>query len=161
MRIHRFDQVNLLAATPSLDFFLATDRCIGIDEFFVIDQARQVVSAGESRNKFVLVLEDAMRQVAGDASVENMGAGTVGHDVDEEASGFSHLLLVSSKGVIPTVAGFQAEGGIWPAALLLCIAEEPCLSVTIEQPEPVDFVEKRLRCTQDPSAREAERGLSG
>lgn len=85
MRIHGFDQPNLLAVAPRLDFFFAIDCRVGIDEFLVIDQARQVVSAGEAVDQFVLVLEYAMWQVAGNARIENVRARAVGHDVDEEA----------------------------------------------------------------------------
>ena len=66
VRIQRFDQVNFLASPPALDFFLATDRRIGIDEAFVIDQAREVVAAGETRDELVLMLERATAKATSD-----------------------------------------------------------------------------------------------
>ncbi len=49
-------------------------------------EACEVIATGEPWDEFVLVLEDTMRQIAGDSGVEDMGARPVGHDVDEEAS---------------------------------------------------------------------------
>jgi hypothetical protein len=95
--IHRFDQANLLASTPSLDFFLAIDRRVGIDEAFVIDEAGEVVTAREAGDEFVFVLEGTMGQVAGDAGVQDMGARSVRHDVNIEALGLEHGVLPSSS----------------------------------------------------------------
>jgi len=69
---HGFDEANLLAATPALDFFFAADCCLGIEEAFVINEAGEIVPAGESGHEFVLVFEHAAVQIAGDTRVENV-----------------------------------------------------------------------------------------
>src|SRR6266404_2320517 len=44
-RIHRFNELYLLAAPPAFDFFFAGDGGIWIEEAFVIDETGQVVAA--------------------------------------------------------------------------------------------------------------------
>ncbi len=41
--VHRFDQANLLAATPRFNFLFAIDGSVRIDEFLVVDIANQKV----------------------------------------------------------------------------------------------------------------------
>jgi hypothetical protein len=90
VRIHRFDQADLLASAPSFDFLLAIDGRVGIDEAFVINQAREVVAAGEAGHEFVFMLEDSAAQVGSDARVQDMVARAVRHDVDVESFGLGH-----------------------------------------------------------------------
>jgi hypothetical protein len=59
MRIHALNQIDLFAATPAFDFFLA-DNCIArISEHFVIHQSCQVIATGEAGREFALVLKDS------------------------------------------------------------------------------------------------------
>ncbi len=100
MRIHGFDQANLFASTPSLDFFFAGDGGVGINEALIVDQAREVVAARESWDELVLVLEDAVRQISSNARVQHMRAGPIGHDVNAKLFGFSQcsfLLYTASS----------------------------------------------------------------
>ena len=59
MRIHRFDEPYLLAPSPALDFFLAINRHVWIEEALVVRQLRKVVPARETGDKFVLVFKYA------------------------------------------------------------------------------------------------------
>ena len=59
----------LLAPPPAFDFLFATDGGVGIEEAFVIDEAGEVVAAGESGDEFLLVLPDAVREIARHAYV--------------------------------------------------------------------------------------------
>jgi len=61
--------VNFFASAPSFDFLLTTDRSVRIDETLVIGQAREVIATRETGHEFVLVLKNAMGQVAGNACV--------------------------------------------------------------------------------------------
>jgi hypothetical protein len=104
-RIHGFDESDLLAAPPALDFFFTIDGGIGIEEPFVIDKGREVVAAGESRNAFIFVLPDAMRQIAGDSDVEDGGLRTVGQDVNEELFRRAHGDSFNSEIIELSVTG--------------------------------------------------------
>lgn len=104
--IHRFDQVKFLASTPSLNFLFAIDGGVGIDEAFVIDEAREVVATGEAGDEFVFVFEDATAQVTGNAGIEDMGTRPIGHDVDVESSGLGHGRVLTEC-VIPRLGAFQ------------------------------------------------------
>jgi isoaspartyl peptidase/L-asparaginase-like protein (Ntn-hydrolase superfamily) len=55
--------VKFLTSTPTLNFLLAIDGGVGIDEAFAIDEAREVVAAGEAGHEFVFVFKDATDQV--------------------------------------------------------------------------------------------------
>ena len=97
LRIYRLNQFQLLLAPPAFDFILAGDCGVRIAESFVVNQAREVVSAGEARNQVILVLPDAAHDVSGDAGVKARRAGAVAHDVDEELFGRSHSLWFTVK----------------------------------------------------------------
>ena len=84
MRIHAFDQGDLLATSPALDFFFARDRLRGIDEQLVIDQASKVVAAGETRVELILVFENPAGKIPRNSRVQEVRARIVGHDVDVE-----------------------------------------------------------------------------
>jgi len=69
MRIHRFDQGDLLAATPALELFFAGDGFVDIAKRIPVEQALHVIFIGEAFQAVELVLEGALVQVAGDADV--------------------------------------------------------------------------------------------
>jgi hypothetical protein len=77
-------------------YLCAGDGGIGIEEALVIDELSQVVAAGKSRYQFVLVLPNAMWQIAGDTHIEDGGLGAIRHDVDEELFGWAHPLSVTA-----------------------------------------------------------------
>ena len=79
--IDRLNQVNLLRAQPTLDVLLTLDSGCDIMGFFVIDQNRQVVLAGEPLDQLLLVLVDATLQVVCNADVQCMRA--IGHQIDK------------------------------------------------------------------------------
>jgi len=97
-RIHRFDELDLLAPSPAFDFLFAGNSGIGIEESFVINEAGQVVSAGESEDEFLLVLPDAVRKIARDAGIEDGRFGAIGHDVDEKLLGRAHRFCLAQQG---------------------------------------------------------------
>src|SRR5437879_10991021 len=98
MRIHGFDEPNLLASPPALDLLFAGDCGIGINEALVENQSREVVATGESWHEFVFVLKHTTRQVSGNACVQNVRTLPVRHDVNMEALRLSHdCLLVGAS----------------------------------------------------------------
>jgi hypothetical protein len=97
MRIGRFDEANFLTSPPAFDFLLAIDRRVGIDEAFVINQSREVITAGETRHELVFVLKYPTAEIASDAGVEDVGTGAICHDVDIEPFGLSHVFIPCGK----------------------------------------------------------------
>jgi hypothetical protein len=72
LRIHGYDQGNLLDPKQAFDLFLAGDGCVNIAKTFEIDQAVDLVPCGELTLYSLLVLEYAPFKVACDASVERL-----------------------------------------------------------------------------------------
>jgi hypothetical protein len=66
----------------------------GISKHFVIDEASEVVTAGETGIELAFVLKDPTRKIASYSCVQDMRAGTVGHDVHVEVFGFSLWLFL-------------------------------------------------------------------
>jgi hypothetical protein len=64
------DQRLLLLAAPALNLFLASDGRADITEGLEVNEAADVVAAGEAGHEFARVLEKAARQVVGQADVE-------------------------------------------------------------------------------------------
>ena len=77
--IGRFDQCDLLTAQPAFDLLFAMDRAPDIPENFVMHQASDVISRGETRNELPSMLEDSSLQVVGDAGIQ--GPRWASHDV--------------------------------------------------------------------------------
>ncbi len=82
VRIHKLDQLDLLASSPAFNLFFAIDRGVRIEKALVVNQTGQVVPASESGNDFVLMLPDASRQVPRDAGIQNMRTLSIRHDID-------------------------------------------------------------------------------
>ena len=80
LRIHRYDQGNLLDPQQAFDLLLAGDRSVNVTKAFEIDQAVDLVARCELAFYSLLVLEHSAFEVARYAGVEGLGA--VGHDVD-------------------------------------------------------------------------------
>jgi len=69
MRIQRFDQGDLLAATPALELFFAGDGFVDIAKRIPVEQALHVIFIGEAFPVVKLVFEGALVQVAGDTDL--------------------------------------------------------------------------------------------
>ena len=63
LRIHTFNQGDLLTPSPIFDFFLTCNSVSWIRKHLVVDQTSEVVTAGETGNQLVLVLEYAALSV--------------------------------------------------------------------------------------------------
>ena len=98
MRIHGFDEPNLLASPPPLDLLFAGDCGIRINEALVENESREVVATGESWHEFIFVLKHTTPQVSCNACVQNVRTRPVRHDVNTEALRLSHdCLLVGAS----------------------------------------------------------------
>src|SRR5258708_15015072 len=79
-----------LVSTAPLNFLFAGDCRVGINKTLVIEQPRKVISAGESRNQFVLVLKNPAGQLSSDARVQHMRSRPIRHDVNMKSFRLSH-----------------------------------------------------------------------
>src|SRR5258708_22631983 len=61
-----------LVSTERLNFLFAGDCGVGINKTLVIEQPRKVISAGESRNQFVLVLKTPAGQLSSEAPLQQL-----------------------------------------------------------------------------------------
>jgi len=86
MWVYRFDETNLLAASPAFDFFFPIDRRVRVREALVVDQSFEIVAAGKARQQFVLMLEDPSQQISSHTRVQHVRPWAVGHDVDVKTS---------------------------------------------------------------------------
>jgi hypothetical protein len=83
-RIRRFDELYFLLSAPRLNFLFPIDCGVGIDKMFVVDEASQVVTAGEACDEPAFVLPHSVPQIAGDSHVQYRGLRSVSHDVNQE-----------------------------------------------------------------------------
>src|SRR5437879_13652484 len=118
MRIHGFDEPNLLASPPALDLLFAGDCGIGINEALVENESREVVATSESWHEFIFVLKHTTRQVSCNACVQNVRTRPVRHDVNMEALRLSHVVSLSARHfvtvlppecVIPKLGAFSSR----------------------------------------------------
>src|SRR6266513_582412 len=135
MRIHGFDQPNLLASPPPLDLLFAGDCGIGINEALVENESREIVATGESWHEFIFVLKHTTGQVSGNARIQNVQTRPVRHDVNMEALRLSHdCLLVGAsfvtalppECVIPKLGAFSSRARDF-AWSIFAHCEMPCL----------------------------------
>jgi hypothetical protein len=92
--IHGSNELDLLAASPDFNLFLAIDGGGRIEKALVLNEPSQVVTAGKAFNDFVLMLPNAAREVPSDTRVQNMRTLPICHDVDVEFLRWSHARLV-------------------------------------------------------------------
>jgi hypothetical protein len=70
-----------LFPSPAFDLLLAGDRVSDAVERLVVNEAMTLVLAAKAIDQVVFVLEDALEESCGDASVQ-CPAGSAGHNVD-------------------------------------------------------------------------------
>ncbi len=87
-----------LLRRTAFDFLLPADGSVGINEAVVVDELRQVVATGETRDQFVPVLPDAIRKIADNACVQHGRLRTIGHDVDKELPRGAHCSSLADPG---------------------------------------------------------------
>src|SRR4051794_37541906 len=68
--IFRFDQCDLLRATPTFQLLLAQDSSSDIRELFKIDQAIDTVGLGETVDLSLLVLSNTTHHAVRDADIQ-------------------------------------------------------------------------------------------
>src|ERR1700733_7053142 len=87
-RICRRDQSEPFSASPGLNMLLTFDRVSHVLKALEVDQPGHVVLCREADSQFQLVLPNAAANAVRHAGVESFGS--IGHDVDEVASLFTH-----------------------------------------------------------------------
>lgn len=86
-----------LLRTQLLISFSLLNCVAGVTECFAVDEAREVVAAGEARRQFVFVLEYSARQVTGDSCIDYMGSLVVRHYVDRSVGAFAWSLSTARE----------------------------------------------------------------
>ena len=94
-RVYRFDECNLLRASPAFEFFLSRDRRLHILATLEPNQTIAVVTRGEPVMLPPFVLEDTLHEIARHPGVKRMTA--AGHDVGAVGA-FVHEHIVRLQG---------------------------------------------------------------
>ena len=122
MWIRGLDEANLLAPSPALDFFFPVDRGVRKCETLIVDQAREVVTAGKARKQFVLMLQDSSQQISGHTGVQHMRTWPIGHDVNIKVPG-PHIPSITSSRAQPF---FRPSEGSYVCLILSPISKAVC-----------------------------------